>query len=73
MKDGCDSAILSIDQVFVGTNAQIWMKSYNGNKVQYNAESRNYTITRISADSITVSVKITIKGETRYYDLILNF
>ena len=73
MTDGCNSTVLAIDQVFVGTNAQIWMKSYNGNKVQYNAESRNYTITRISADSITVSVKITIKGETRYYDLILNF
>ena len=49
------------------------MKDYNGNKVQYSADDRSYTITKGNEDSLTVSVKVTIFGETRYYDMTVNF
>lgn len=68
-----DSVQLFIDQTELKGNAQVWMKSYNGNKVKYNADNRTYTITKGNEDSLTVAVKVTIYGETRYYDLIINF
>ena len=68
-----DSVQLFIDQTELKGNAQVWMKSYNSNKVKYNADNRTYTITKGKDDSLTVAVKVTIYGETRYYDLILNF
>jgi len=68
-----DSVVLYIDQTATQGNAQVWMKDYNGNKVQYSADDRSYTITKGNEDSLTVAVKVTIYGETRYYDLILNF
>ena len=68
-----DSVVLYIDQTATQGNAQVWMKDYNGNKVQYSADDRSYTITKGNEDSLTVSVKVTIFGETRYYDMTVNF
>ncbi|MBQ4527053.1 MAG: hypothetical protein II998_03175 [Clostridia bacterium] len=68
-----DSIVLYIDQTATQGNAQVWMKDYNGNKVQYSADDRSYTITKGNEDSLTVSVKVTIFGETRYYDMTVNF
>ncbi|MBR3996551.1 MAG: hypothetical protein IKI97_14900, partial [Clostridia bacterium] len=73
MKASGSSVQLFIDQTDLKGNAQVWMKSYNGNKVKYNANDRTYTITQGTSESLTVSIKVTIYGETRYYDLILNF
>jgi len=73
MKASDSSVQLFIDQTDLKGNAQVWMKSYNGNKVKYNANDRTYTITQGTSESLTVSIKVTIYGETRYYDLILNF
>ena len=73
VQEGCDSIILNIDQICAAGNAQVWMKSYNGNKVTYNASNRTYTIKKGTKDSLTVSTKITMLGETRYYDIILIF
>ena len=44
-----------------------------GNKVVYNAADRTYTITKKDKNSITVKTKITMLGETRYYDININF
>ena len=70
---GCNEITLYIDQKCEAGNAQIWMKSYNGNKVIYNSSSRTYTIKKGTSDSLTVSTKITMLGETRYYDITFNF
>lgn len=71
---GSNSILLYIDQVTgEGEPVQIWMKSYNGNDVKYNSGNRTYTITKRTQDSITVSTKITMLGETRYYDININF
>ncbi len=70
---GCGSILLYIDQECAAGASQIWMKSYNGNDVVYHAKDRTYTITKGNANQLTVKTKITILGETRYYDVILNF
>ncbi len=70
---GCNEITLYIDQKCEAGKAQIWMKSYNGNKVIYNSSSRTYTIKKGTSDSLTVSTKITMLGETRYYDITFNF
>lgn len=71
---GADSILLYIDQTCESNiKSQIWMKSYMGNKVVYNAADRTYTITKKDKNSITVKTKITMLGETRYYDIIINF
>lgn len=72
--DGCDSILLYIDQNCPsGVKGQIWMKSYMGNDVVYNSADRTYTITKKNENSITVKTKITMLGETRYYNMIINF
>ena len=72
--EGADSILLYIDQTCKsGIKGQIWMKSYMGNKVVYNAADRTYTITKKDNNSITVKTKITMLGETRYYDININF
>lgn len=74
VNDGCDSILLYIDQSYpFSVKGQIWMKSYMGNKVVYNSADRTYTITKKDKASITVKTKITMLGETRYYDMIINF
>ena len=72
--EGCDSILLYIDQICQSNvKGQIWMKSYMGNKVVYNAADRTYTIAKKDKNSITVKTKITMLGETRYYDININF
>ena len=72
--EGTDSILLYIDQTCQSNlKGQIWMKSYMGNKVVYNAADRTYTITKKDKNSITVKTKITMLGETRYYDININF
>ena len=72
--EGADSILLYIDQTCQSNlKGQIWMKSYMGNKVVYNAADRTYTITKKDKNSITVKTKITMLGETRYYDININF
>lgn len=72
--ESCDNILLYIDQICnSGIKGQIWMKSYMGNRVLYNASDRTYTITKRDKNSITVKTKITMLGETRYYDMIINF
>ena len=73
VSEGSDEVTLYIDQVCDAGAAQVWMKSYNGNKVTYNSSDRTYTIKKGKADILTVSVKVTMLGETRIYDLIFNF
>ena len=73
MNADSDVVTLYIDQVCHAGAAQVWMKSYNGNKVTYNPTDRTYAIKKGAADSLTVSVKVTIMGETRIYDLTFNF
>ena len=73
VSEGSDEVTLYIDQVCDAGAAQVWMKSYNGNKVTYNSSDRTYTIKKGNADTLTVSVKVTMLGETRIYDLIFNF
>ena len=72
--EGCDSILLYIDQSCPSDiKGQIWMKSYMGNKVLYNAADRTYTISKRDKSSIVVKTKITMLGETRYYDIVINF
>lgn len=71
--EGSDEVVLYIDQICDAGDAQVWMKSYNGNKVSYNSSDRTYTIKKGTSDSLTVSVKITMLGETRVYDLTIKF
>lgn len=72
--EGADSILLYIDQICrTEIKGQIWMKSYMGNKVVYNAADRTYTIAKKDKNSITVKTKITMLGETRYYDININF
>ena len=72
--EGADSILLYIDQICRNEiKGQIWMKSYMGNKVVYNAADRTYTIAKKDKNSITVKTKITMLGETRYYDININF
>ncbi len=74
VNDNCDNLLLYIDQICQSNiKGQIWMKSYMGNKVVYNASDRTYTITKKDKNSITVKTKITMLGETRYYDININF
>ncbi len=74
VNDNCDNLLLYIDQICQSNiKGQIWMKSYLGNKVVYNASDRTYTITKKDKNSITVKTKITMLGETRYYDININF
>lgn len=49
------------------------MKSYMGSKVVYNSADRTYTISKKDKNSTSVKVKITMLGETRYYDVKINF
>lgn len=71
---GCNNILLYIDQNCpLSVKGQIWMKSYMGNDVVYNSSDRTYTITKEDENSITVKTKITMLGETRYYDMIINF
>ena len=72
--ENCDSILLYIDQICQSNiKGQIWMKSYMGNKVVYNAADRTYTISKRDKSSILVKTKITMLGETRYYDIVINF
>ena len=72
--ENCDNITLYIDQQFQSNiKGQIWMKSYMGNKVVYNSADRTYTITKKDKNTITVKTKITMLGETRYYDININF
>ena len=71
--EGFDHIVLYIDQECAAGASQIWMKSYMGNDVVYNTDDRTYTITRKDKDDITVAAKITILGETRYYNININF
>ena len=74
VEEGYDNILLYIDQTAnAGLPGQIWMKSYNGNDVVYHSDDRTYTISKEDKNSITVAVKITILGETRYYDMNINF
>ena len=74
VEEGYDNILLYIDQTAnAGLPGQIWMKSYNGNDVVYHSDDRTYTISKEDKNSITVAVKITILGETRYYDININF
>ena len=61
--ENCNDILLYIDQECpFGMKGQVWMKSYMGNAVTYHAADRTY-----------VKVKITMLGETRYYDMYLDF
>mgnify|MGYP004460367833 FL=1 len=72
--ENCDNILLYIDQICnFNIKGQIWMKSYMGNKVLYNAADRTYTISKNNKNSILVKTKITMLGETRYYDIVINF
>ncbi len=72
--EGCENILLYIDQKFASNvKGQIWMKSYMGSKVVYNSADRTYTISKKDKNSTSVKVKITMLGETRYYDVKINF
>lgn len=72
--ENADSILLYIDQICQSSiKGQIWMKSYMGNKVVYNASDRTYTIPKMGKSTIKVQTKITMLGETRYYDVVINF
>lgn len=72
--ENCNDILLYIDQECpFGMKGQVWMKSYMGNAVTYHAADRTYTIAKKNKDSFYVKVKITMLGETRYYDMYLDF
>ena len=72
--ENCNDILLYIDQECpFGMKGQVWMKSYMGNAVTYHAADRTYTISRKDKDTFYVKVKITMLGETRYYDMYLDF
>lgn len=71
--NGAEYITILVHQKEVIPDGTFKMASYMGNDVVYNSADRTYTITKENKNSITVKTKITMLGETRYYDMIINF